>query len=224
MDFATAEAASQFVKLISIVCPCTATDRVPRANRGPPQTTLASAPSSRPHLSPKKAKRQAPSQPTKVAGTQARPRSAISAGSDDSHTQPSGSSDPLPEAFSVNNSLAPQLTPGQTFSSSFVLPPIPSQNDTSSQPAVPRPFPLSQTFFPCTPIPSSSQMLPPTDPITPQPALQSDTQPPNVQPDAFLESLMHSPTLYDLSHQQLEVVVAQVIREEGFVKLVCVCL
>jgi len=32
---------------------------------------------------------------------------------------------------------------------------------------------------------------------------------------------MKSPTLYDLSKPQLEAVVAQVIREEGFVKLVC---
>jgi hypothetical protein len=224
MDFATTEAASQFIKLVSVVCPCTATDRVPRANRGPPQPTLTSAPSSRPRRTPKKAQKPAPSRPNKLAGTQARPRSVISAGSDDSHTLPSGSSDPLPEAFPAQINLAPPLTSGQTFSSSFIQPPTPSQNDISSQPAIPRLFPPSQTFFPSTPIPSSSQMLPPTAPITPQPALRSGTQPPNIQPDAFLESLMQSPALYDLSKPQLEVLVAQVIREEGFIKLVCVCL
>ena len=60
-------------------------------------------------------------------------------------------------------------------------------------------------------------------PITPsQLPLQPGAQPPSTRADAFLESLMQSPTLYDLSRPQLEAVVAQVIREEGFVKLVCV--
>ena len=66
-------------------------------------------------------------------------------------------------------------------------------------------------------------MLPPTAPMTPShPTLQPGAQPPNTQPDAFLESLMRSPTLYDLSKPQLEAVVAQVVREEGFAKLVCI--
>jgi hypothetical protein len=222
MDFETVEAASQFIGLVSTVCPCTTTDRVPRANRGRPQATLNSAPSSRPRPVPKKA----PAKPKKVAGTQARqtgPSSVISAGSDDSHTLPSGSSDPLPEAFPVYNHYVPPVTFDRASSSSFIPPPTPSQNNVSSQPAIPRPFPPSQAFFPSTPIPSSSQMLPPTAPITPShSALQPPTQPPNPQPDPFLESLMQSPTLYDLSKPQLEALVAQVIREEGFVKLVCV--
>lgn len=219
MDFAATEAASQFIELVSIVCPCTVTDRAPRANRGPPQATLTN---SQPRLTPKKPQKPAPSRPKKAAGTQARPPSAISVGSDDSHTLTSGSSDPLPEAFPVHSNLASQLAAGQAFPPSFAVPLTPSQNDISSQPAIPRLFHPSQTFLPSTPIPSSSQMLPPTAPITPQSALQSSTRPQNVQPDVFLESLMESPTLYDLSKSQLEVVVAQVIREEGFVKLVCV--
>lgn len=97
-------------------------------------------------------------------------------------------------------------------------------DDSSSQPAIPRLFPPSQTFLPSTPIPTSSQMLPPTTPITPHSTLQSGTQPPNVEPDAFLESLTQSPTLYNLSKPQLEAVVAKVVREAGFVKLVSACL
>jgi hypothetical protein len=63
----------------------------------------------------------------------------------------------------------------------------------------------------------------PPAPVTPsQLPLRPGIQPPSTQADAFLESLMQSPTLYDLSRPQLEAVVAQVIREEGFVKLVCV--
>jgi hypothetical protein len=218
MDFATTDAASQFIKLVSTVCPCTTTDRVPRANRCRPQATLTSAPSSRPHPMPKKAQHPAPTQPKKMASIQSRqtgPSSVISAGSDDSHTLPSESSDPLLEALPVRSGLGPQLTFDQTYSSSFVPPPTPSQHDISSQSAIPRFFPPSQPFLPGTPIPSSSQMLPPTVPVTPQPALQ-----PSTQPNAFIESLMHSPTIYGLSKPQLEAVVAQVIREEGFVKLV----
>ena len=222
MDFTTAGAASQFIKLVSVVCPCTATDRVPRANRGPPQPTLTSAPSSRPRPTPKEGRKPTPNRPKKVPAAPARPHSVISAGSDDSHTLPSGSSDPPLETF--YNSLVPQLASGQTFPSSFALPSTLSQNDVSSQPVIPRLFPPSQTFLPSTPIPSSSQMLPPTTPITPQSALQSGTQPSHVQPDAFLESLMQSPALYDLNKSQLEAVVAHVIREEGFIKLVCICL
>jgi hypothetical protein len=224
MDFATTEAASRFIKLVSVVCPCTATDRVPRANRGPPQPTLTSAPSSRPRLTPKKAQKPVPSQPKKVAGTQARPRSVISAGSDDSHTLSSGSSDPLPEALPVHNSLAPQLTSGQTFPSSFILPPTPSQNEVSSQPAIPRPFPPSQTVSSQYPdsffISDASSHHPNHTSVSPSTWHATS----NALPDAFLESLMQSPTLYDLSKPQLEAVVAQVIREEGFIKLVCVCL
>lgn len=228
MDFATTEAASQFIKLVSTVCPCTTTDRVPRANRGIPQATLTSVPASRPRPTPKKVQKPTPTQPKKATGTQARqtgPSSIISAGSDDSHTLPSGSSDPLPEAsFPVYNYPPPPVTFDQTFTSPLIPPPAPSQNDISSQPVITRLLPpSSQMFLPSTPIPSSSQMLPPTAPITPShPALQPGAQPTNTQPDAFLESLMRSPTLYDLSKPQLEAVVAQVIREEGFVKLVCV--
>ena len=222
MDFATAEAASRFIKLVSIVCPCTATNRVSRANRGPPQPALTSVPSSKPRPTPKETRKPAPSRPKKVPVTQGRPVSVVSAGSDDSHTLPSGSSDPLPEVFPAHNGLVPQLTTSQTFPSSFVPPTTPSQNDVSSQPAISRLFPPSQSFLPSTPIPSSSQMLPPTAPITPQSAIQPGTQPPNVQPDPFLESLMQLPPLYDLSKPQLEAVVAQVIREEGFIKLVCI--
>jgi len=226
IDFTTTEAASQFIKLVSTVCPCTTTDRVPRANRGRPQATLTSVPSSRPRPTPKKVQKPTPTQPKKVAGTQTRqsgPSSIISAGSDDSHTL-SGSSDPLPEVpFPVHNHPALPAAFGQAFASSFIPPPTPSQNDISSQPAIPRLPPSSQPLLPSTPIPSSSQMLPPTAPITPsQPPLQPGIQPPNTQPDAFLETLMQSPTLYDLSKPQLEALVAQVIREEGFIKLVCV--
>jgi len=225
MDFKTAEAASQFIKLVSTVCPCTTTDRVSQANRGRPQATLTSAPSSRPRPTTK-TQNPAPVRSRKAAGTQVRqtgPSSTISAGSDDSHTLPSGSSDPLPEAsFPVYNQPAPLATFDQTLTSSFILPPRPSQYDTSSQPATSRLLPpSSQTFLPSTPIPSSSQMLP--APIVPSRLpLRPGTQPPGTQADAFLESLMQSPTLYDLSRSQLETVVAQVIREEGFVKLVCV--
>jgi len=227
MDFTTTEAASQFIKLVSTVCPCTATDRVPRANRGQPQASLTPAPSSRPRPTPKKTQKPTITQPKKAAGIQTRqtgPSSIISAGSDDSHTLPSGNSDPPPEAFPpVYNHPAPLATFDQMFASSFIPPPTPSQNDISSQPSIPRFFPpSSQVFLPSTPIPSSSQMLPPTAPITPQLTRQPSAQPPNTQPDAFLESLMRSPTLYDLSKPQLEAVVAQVIREEGFIKLVCV--
>lgn len=223
MDFTTTDAASQFIKLVSAVCPCTTTDRVPRANRCRPQATLTSAPSSRPRPMPKKAQQPAPTQPKQTVSIQPRqtgPSSVISAGSDDSHTLPSESSDPLLEALPVRSGFAPQLTFDQTYSSSFVPPPTPSQNDISSQSAIPRFFPPSQPFLPGTPIPSSSQMLPPTVPVTPQSALQPGTQPPDVQPNAFIESLMHLPTIYGLSKPQLEAVVAQVIREEGFVKLV----
>ena len=226
MDFTTSESASQFIKLVSTVCPCTTTDRVPRANRGRPQATLTSVPSSRPRPTPKKVQKPTPTQPKKITGTQARqsgPSSMISAGSDDSHTL-YGSSDPLPEApFPVHNHPAPPVAFDQAPTSSFIPPPTTSQNDISSQSAIPRLPPSSQMFLPSTPIPSSSQMLPPTAPITPsQLPLQPGTQHPNTQPDAFLESLMQSPTLYDLSKPQLEAVVAQVIREEGFVKLVCI--
>jgi hypothetical protein len=205
MDFETTDAASQFIKLVSAVCPCTTTDRVPRANRGRPQATLTSAPSSRPRPSPKKVQKPAPIQPKKSVSTQARqtgPSSVISAGSDDSHTLPSGSSDPLPEAFPVRNNLAPQLNFDQQYSSSFIPPPTPSQNNISSQSVTSRFFPPSQPFLPGTPIPSSSQMLPPTAPITPQSALRSGTQPLDIQPNAFLESLMHSPTVYGLRKPQ----------------------
>ena len=228
MDFATTEAASQFIKLISTVCPCTTTDRVPRAHRGRPQATLTSAPSSRPRPTPTKAQKPTPARPRKATGThicQTGPSSIISAGSDDSHTLPSGSSDPLPEAsFPVLNKLAQPATFNQTFASSFIPPPAPSQDDIPSQPVISRLFPpSSQVFLPSTPIPSSSQMLPPTAPFTPSRLpLQPGTQPPTTQADGFLESLMRTPTLYDLSKPQLEAVVAQIIREEGFVKLVCV--
>lgn len=223
MDFATTEAASQFIKLVSIVCPCTTTDRVPRATRDRPKVTLTSAPSSRPRPTPK-AQKPTPTQSKKAAGTQTRqtgPSSIISAGSDDSHTLPSGSSDPPPEAsFSVYP--APPMTFDQAFASPLIPLPTPSQNDVSSQPATARLFPpSSQMFLPSTPIPSSSQMLP--APITSsQLPLRPGAQLPNTQADVFLESLMQSPILYDLSRSQLEAVVAQVIREEGFVKLVCV--
>ncbi|KAF9648566.1 hypothetical protein BDM02DRAFT_3187004 [Thelephora ganbajun] len=224
MDFATTEAASQFVKLVSTVCPCTTTDRVPRTSRGRPQTTLTSAPSSRPRPTPKKVQKPAITQQRKAAGTrtpQTGPSSVISAGSDDSHTLASRSSDPLPEAFPVYSHPAPPVTLDHTLASLFIPPPTPSQGDNSSQSAIPRHFPLaSQVFLPSTPILSSSQMLPPTAPITPsQLALQPGIQPPNTQPDAFFEGLMRSPALYDLSKPQLEAVVAQVIREEGFAKL-----
>ena len=224
MDFATTEAASQFIKLVSTVCPCTATDRVPRVNRGPLQAALTSAPSSQPRPTPKKARNPPPIQPKKTAGPRARqtgPSSIISAGSDDSHTLPSGSSDPLPEAsFPTNSYPAPLAAFDQTFAS-LSVPPLPSHSDIPSQ-SVPARFipPSSQMFLPSTPIPSSSQMLPPTAPITPQPALQPSAQPSETLPDTFFESLMRSPTLYDLSKPQLEAVVAQVIREEGFIKLV----
>lgn len=225
MDFATTEAVAQFIKLVSTVCPCAATDRVPR---GRPQATLTTASSFRPRPTPTKAQKTAPTQPKKAAGTKAHqtgPSSIISAGSDDSHTLP-GSSDTgiLPEvSFPVYNYSAPPTAFDQTVASSLILPLTPSQNGVAPQPAITRPLPpSSHTFLPSTPIPSSSQMLPPTAPITPsQPATQL-AQPPNTQPDAFLESLMQSPTLYDLSKSQLEAVVAQVIREEGFIKLVCV--
>lgn len=225
MDFTTSEAASQFIKLVSTVCPCTTTDRVSRANRGQPQATLTSAPSSRPRPTAK-AQKPAPAWTRKAAGTQAHqtaPSSIISAGSDDSHTLPSRSSDPLPEApLPVYNQPASSATFDQMLTSSFIPPPTPSQYDTSSRPVISRPFPpSSQIFLPDTPIPSSSQMFP--APITPsQLPLQSGTKPPNTQADTFLESLMQSPTLYDLSRSQLEAVVAQVIREEGFIKLVCI--
>lgn len=222
MDFATIEAASQFIRLVSVVCPCTTTDRVPRTNRGRPQATLTAVPSSRPRPTPKK--KPAPAQARKIAGAEAHrtgPSSIVSADSDDSHTISSGRSDPLPEAFPTRNP-ASRLPFEPTYSSSLVPPPAPSQNDVSSQSAIPRPFPSSQVFLPSTPVPSSSQMLPPTALITPQSALQPGPQPPNIQHNAFLESLMHSPTLYDLSKPQLEAVVAQVIREEGFIQLVCV--
>ena len=225
MDFTTAEAASQFIKLVSTVCPCTTTDRVSRVNRGQPQATLTSTPNSRSRPTTAVTK-PAPDRPRKVAGTQIRqtgPSSIISAGSDDSHTLLSGSSDPLPEAsFPVYNQPAPPATCDQTFASSFIPPPMPSQYDTSSQPAVSRLLPpSSQIFLSSTPIPSSSQMLP--APITSsQLPLRPGAQLPNTQADVFLESLMQSPILYDLSRSQLEAVVAQVIREEGFVKLVCV--
>jgi len=226
MDFATTAAASQFIKLVSTVCPCTTTDRVPRVNRGQPQATLTSVPSSQPRPTPKKAQKPAPTRPKKAAGAQAHqtgPSSIISAGSDDSHTLPSDRSDPIPESpFPAYNYPAPPVTFDQTHWSSSVPPP-PSQSDIPSQPATTRVLPpSSQMFLPSTPIPSSSQMLPPTTPITPQPALQASAQRPETLPDAFLEGLMRSPTLYDLSKPQLEAVVAQVIREEGFVKLVCV--
>jgi hypothetical protein len=225
MDFATTEAASQFIKLVSTVCPCTTTDRVPRANRGRPQASLTSAPSSRPRPTLKETKKSMVTQPKKAADVQMRRTdlgSNISANSDDSCTLPSGSSDPLREApFPVHNRPTSLVTFDQTFPSPFRLPPSPSQNDIS-QPAISRFLPpSSQLFLPSTPIPSSSQMLPPTAPITPHSALQPGIQPPNTQPNVFLESLMRSPTLYDLSRPQLEAVVAQVIREDGFVKLVC---
>lgn len=226
MDFATTEAASQFIKLVSTVCPCTTTDRVPRVTRDRPQATLTSAPSSRPLPTPKNVQKPLSARQKKATGTQARqtgPSSIISAGSDDSHTLPSGSSDPLPEAsFPIYNYPAPPVTFEQAFASPSIPPPTPSQNGISSQPAITRFLPpSSQMFLPSTPIPSSSQMLPPTAPITPQQALQPSVQLPNTQPDPFLENLVRSPTLYDLSKPQLEAVVAQVIREEGFVKLVC---
>ena len=226
MDFATTAAASQFIKFVSTVCPCTATDRVPRVNRGQPQATLTSVTSSQPRPTPKKAQKPAPTRPKKAAGAQTYqtgPSSIISAGSDDSHTLPSGSSDPIPEpSFPTYNYPAPPVTFDQTFASSSVPPP-PSQSDIASQPVTTRLLPpSSQIFLPSTPVPSSSQMLPPTAPITPQPVLQPSAQPLEIQPDAFLESLMRSPTLYDLSKPQLEAVVAQVVREEGFIKLVCI--
>jgi len=227
MDFATTEAASQFIKLVSTVCPCTATDRVPRVNRGQPQAALTSAPSSQPRPTPKKVQKPISTRPKKAAGGQIRqtgPSSVISAGSDDSHTLPSGSSDPLPEApFPTYNYPAPPVTSYQTFAPS-PIPPPPLRSDISSEPVTARFLPLSsQMFLPSTPIPSSSQMLPPSAPITPsQPALQPSGQPLETPPDEFLESLMRSPTLYDLTKPQLEALVAQVIREEGFVKLVCV--
>ena len=225
MDFATIAAASQFINLVSTVCPCTATDKVPRVNRGQPQATLTPAPSSQPRPTPKKAQKPASTRPKKLVGARTHhigPSSIISAGSDDSHTLASGSSDPIPEpSFSAYHYPALPVTFDQTFGSSSVPPP-PSQSDIPSQPATTRLLPpSSQMFLPSTPIPSSSQMLPPTAPITPQPALQPSAQRPDTQPDAFLESLMRSPTLYDLSKPQLEAVVAQVIREEGFIKLVC---
>ena len=209
MDFTTTEAASQFIKLVSTVCPCTTTDRVPRANRGRLRTALTSAPSSRPRPAPEKTQKRAPTHLKRASGAQTHqtgPSSVISADSDDSHTLPSGSSDPLLEAFPVHNKLLQPQIPHQTF-----VPRMLSQND------------VTQAVLPSTPVPSSSQMLPPTAPITPSPAaLQPGTQPPNVRSDAFLESLMQSPTVYGLSKPQLEAVVAQVIREEGFVELVCV--
>ena len=209
MDFTTTEAASQFIKLVSTVCPCTTTDRVPRANRGRLRTALTSAPSSRPRPAPEKTQKRAPTHLKRASGAQTHqtgPSSVISADSDDSHTLPSGSSDPLLEAFPVHNKLVQPQIPHQTF-----VPRMLSQND------------VTQAVLPSTPVPSSSQMLPPTAPITPSPAaLQPGTQPPNVRSDAFLESLMQSPTVYGLSKPQLEAVVAQVIREEGFVELVCV--
>lgn len=225
MDFTNTEAASQFIKLVSTVCPCTTTDRVPRAHRGRPQATLTSAPSSRPRPTPTKTQKPTPIRPGKAASTQIRqigPSSVISAGSDDSHTLPSGSSDHLEASFPVRNQLVPPATFDQPFASSFIPPLTPSQNNISSQPMISGLFPpSSQMFLPSTPIPSSSQMIPPTAPITPsQIPLQPVTQPPSTQTDALLESLMQSPTLYDLSKPQLEAVVAQVIREEGFVKLV----
>ena len=225
MDFTTAEAASQFIKLVSTVCPCTTTDRVPRTNRGRSRATLTSAPSSRSHAVPTKAKKSGPTRPEKTTGTrlcQTGPSSVISAGSDDSHTLPSGSSDPLSEAsFPAFSQPAPPATRGQAAGSSLVPPPTPSQHDVSSRPKTSGPFlPSSQTFISSTPVPSSSQTLPaPT--ISPQLPFQPGVQPQSSQPDAFLESLMRSPTLYDLSGPQLEAIVSQVIREEGFIKLVC---
>ena len=221
MDFTTTAAASQFIKLVSTVCPCTTTDRVPRVNRGRPQTALTSAPSSRPLPAPEKTQKRAPTHLRRASGAQTHqtgPSSVISADSDDSHTLPSGSSDPLLEAFPVHNKLVQPQIPHQTF-----VPRMLSQNDVTHQQAIHGFFPPSQAVLPSTPVPSSSQMLPPTAPITPSPAaLQPGTQPPNVRSDAFLESLMQSPTVYGLSKPQLEAVVAQVIREEGFVELVCV--
>ena len=213
MDFATVEAASQFIKIVSTVCPCTTTDRVPRTNRGRPQPVLTSAPSSRPRPTPRGGKKPTTARPKQLAGKQTDPGSVASVGSDDSHTLPSGGSDPPPEVIAL------QPTCDQRFSS-FIQPPTPSQNDTSLS-AIPGFFPPSQVFLPSTPIPSSSQMLPPTAPITPQLAPLTGTQPPSVQPDAFFETLMQSPALYNLSKPQLEAIVAQVIREEGFIKLVC---
>ena len=225
MDFTTSEAASQFTKLVSTVCPCTTTDRVSRANRAQPQVALTSAPSSRPRPTAK-AQKPAPARTRKTAGTQAHqtgPSSIISAGSDDSHTLPSGSSDPLPEAsLPVYNQPTSSATFDHMLAPSFISPPTPSQYDTSSRSVISRPFPpSSQIFLPNTLVPSSPQTFP--APITPsQLPLQPGTQPPSTHADAFLESLMRSPTLYDLSRSQLEAVVAQVIREEGFIKLVCI--
>lgn len=219
MDFTTAETASQFIKLVSAVCPCSTTDRVPRTNRGRPQATLTSAPSSRSHPVLTKAKKPAPTRQRKTTSTQlcqTGPSSTIFAGSDDSHTLPSGSSDPLSEApFPAFSQPALPATCGQAAGPSL------SEYDISSRPATSGLLPPSQTFLPSTPIPSSSQTLP--DPtISPQLPFQPGARPPNSECDAFLESLMRSPTLYDLSRSQLEVVVSQVIREDGFIKLVSV--
>jgi hypothetical protein len=65
-------------------------------------------------------------------------------------------------------------------------------------------------------------MPPPPLPSSITRSREQESQPSDVPRAQLLSSLRATPALYNLSHAELESVVAQVIREEGFAQLVSV--
>ena len=111
-------------------------------------------------------------------------------------------------ANSITSMPPPPPPQVQDMSRNFLLsssnPPLPSTNDSNYMSSMLPPPP------PCPPADPPVASAMPSTPV-------SDSQ---MSKEAFLASLRETPTLYDLSQAELEQLVGEVIREEGFVKLV----
>lgn len=135
-----------------------------------------------------------------------------------------------PSSYLNFSSSSPRLLP------SFATPPvnqIPGITSHQTNTSMLRPSPTVQNATSNTSLPGSSlsssslnsnNNAPPAPPLRQPSGLVANAIPPQSTPDsdAFIEALRHSTKLYDsdLSRADLERLVAEVVREDGFEKLV----